>query len=103
VFTQLTGISQSFISGTSPSNLAKIDKDIKRDMTNKNFKSQAYKEEYLNDWQGTLDAYKRIPNDERTQLIKEAAEKSKNKNEWSAFTLWVSRTSPEEIEKLLKS
>ena len=103
VFTQLTGISQSFISGTSPSNLAKIDKDIKRDMTNKNFKSQAYKEEYLNDWQGTLDAYKRIPNDERTQLIKEAAEKSKNKNEWSAFTLWVSRTSPEEIEKILKS
>jgi hypothetical protein len=71
-------------------------------MENKSVRSDAYKEEYYNDWQGTMDAYKRVPDIERRQLIKEAAEKTEGGNKWSAFTLWVSRTSPEEIEKLLK-
>ena len=102
VFTSLTGIKQAFISGTSPLNLEKVDKMIKRDMENKSVRSDAYKEEYYNDWQGTMDAYKRVPDIERRQLIKEAAEKTEGGNKWSAFTLWVSRTSPEEIEKLLK-
>jgi hypothetical protein len=102
VFTPLTGISQAMISGTSPENLAKINKMIKDGMENKNTRAPAYAEEYYNDWQGTLEAYKKVPKAEREVLIKEAAEKSKDGNKWSAFTLWVSRTSPDKIEELLK-
>jgi len=102
VFTPLTGIKQAFISGTSPENLAKINKMIKDDMKNKNPKSPAYAEEYYNDWQGTLKAYKKVPKAEREVLIKEAAEKYEDGNKWSAFTLWVSRTSPDKIAELAK-
>lgn len=102
VFTPLTGIKQAYISGTSPENLAKIDNMIKKDMKNKNPRSSEYIKEYYNDWQGTLEAYKKVPKAEREVLIKEAAEKSKGGNKWSAFTLWVSRTSPDKIEELAK-
>jgi len=104
MFTPLTGIGPGAITGTSPDNLALLDKQIKKDMDIKSPKDKGYNDEYKAEWKAAYDAWGQIPQDERDQAIANAAEKKKddNNNGWSGFTLWAYRTPSERINELIK-
>ncbi len=96
-FKPLTGISPDMITGTSPENLQKLDDKIKSSMDNK----KPFAEEYANEWQAYYKAWVKLPPEERTMAVNDASKK--DKGQYSGFTLWVSRTSPDEVNKILKS
>ena len=96
VFKPLTGISPDHITGTSVENLQKLDNKIKSSMD----KKKPFAEEYSNEWQAYFKAWSKLPPEERSMAINDASKK--DKGQYSGFTLWVSRTSPDEVNKILK-
>lgn len=97
VFKPLTGISPDHITGTSPENLQKLDDKIKSSMD----KKKPFSQEYANEWQAYFKAWSKLPPEDRATAVNDASKK--DKGQYSGFTLWVSRTSPDEVNKILKS
>ena len=106
----LTGIPMEIIGKTSAVNTDKLDRAIKRSMTIKSPKQKDYAEQYYNQWQGTYNAWAILNSElgnpqEATQFITDAKnrfEEDDPESQYSAFTLWASKTKPEEIERLLE-
>jgi hypothetical protein len=96
-FQPLTGVSQSAITGTSAENIRFLNGLVKREMESKDPKTKGFNTEYKADWAATYAAWNALPTETRADWIK----KAENRNGWSGFTYWMSKTPTEEIVKIL--
>jgi len=114
----LTGIPMEIVGKTSPVNMRKLDNAIKRSMTIKSPKQRikqpdgtylTYAQDYYNQWQGTYQAWAILNSkfgdpEQAAKFNSDAANRFDEKEpekQWSAFTLWASKTEPDEIERLI--
>ena len=90
-------ITADMVRGTSADNLRALNKRIYRGMDNKDKRNPAFQTEYRNEWAATKAAWQSI-GDERAEWIR----KAEKKDGYSAFTLWMSKTADEDIDKILE-
>jgi hypothetical protein len=90
-------ITPNMVKGTSAKNLRELNKRIYRGMDIKDKRNPEFQDEYINEWAATRKAWEAI-GDERAEW----ARKAKDRDDYSAFTLWMSKTADEEIDKILE-
>ena len=116
----LTGVPQFAMNGASENNMNILDDKIKKEVRDENGKrlgpkDKGYAEAYENLWSATYAAYRlrsQYPNlDSQSdvnleELVEKKRERNKKKkdpaNEWTPFTLWMSRTPASEVQAIIE-
>ncbi len=113
----LTGVPQFEMNGASENNMNVLDDRIKKEVRDENgkrigSKDKGYAEEYENLWLATYEAYKlrsEYPdldsqsNVDLEDIVNKKREGKKDpKNEWTPFTLWMSRTPASEVQAIIE-
>jgi len=116
----LTGVPQFAMNGASEDNMNKLDDMIKKEVRDDEGnllspKDKEYAEMYENLWSATYEAYRlrsEYPdldsqsNVNLEEIVEKKREKNKKKkdpaNEWTPFTLWMSRTPWQEVQAIIE-
>ena len=113
----LTGVPQFAMNGASENNMNKLDDKIKAEVRNKEGKrigpkDEGYAEAYENLWSATWAAYRlrsQYPDLDSSsdKNFEELAEKKRDRSkdpadQWTAFTLWMSRTPASEVQAIIE-
>jgi len=116
----LTGVPQFAMNGASENNMNKLDDMIKREVRSPDGKrlkpkDKGYAEAYENLWSATYAAYNlrsEYPDLDSSsdvnfeELVNKKRENNKKKkdpaNEWTPFTLWMSRTPASEVQAIIE-
>ena len=91
-------ISMDMVRGTSVKNLRALNKQIYNDMEIKDKLSPLFQREYADEWAATKNAWQLLSTEERADWTRKASKR----DDYSAFTLWMSKTPAKEIDKILK-
>lgn len=91
-------ISMDMIRGTSAKNLRALNKQIYNDMEIKDKRNPLFQREYADEWTATKNAWQLLSTEERADWTRKASKR----DDYSAFTLWMSKTPAKEIDRILK-
>ena len=91
-------ITSDMVKGTSAKNLRALNKRIYNGMNIKDKRNPEFQNEYANEWAATKKAWELIPVEERAEWTRKAGERK----DYSAFTLWMSKTPDGEIDKIIE-
>jgi hypothetical protein len=95
----LTGLDVSLFGTTSTENINKLDNLVRSEMDTKDVRDPGFQNEYKETWKLYEDSWKGLDDKTRAVWEKRAVDKGKG---WSGFSLWASRTSPEEKAESIK-
>jgi hypothetical protein len=95
----LTGLDVSLFGTTSTENINNLDNLVRDEMDTKDVRDPGFQNEYKETWKLYEDSWKGLDDKTRAVWEKRAVDKGKG---WSGFSLWASRTSPEEKAESIK-
>jgi len=91
-------ISMDMVRGTSAKNLRALNKQIYNDMEIKDKRNPKFQEEYADEWKATKKAWEFLSTEERANWTRKASKR----DDYSAFTLWMSKTPGKEIDRIIE-